>query len=307
MNEQIMTALDKLSEISGIPLQIKDKTFANSQEINQEEVDQLVERLNQMAKVCQEISSEEHFFRSLLLGTQTSDYYIIGKKFLPAIEKGGYVFIIKTKTNTQEMVIQTLKGLYPDKRQHVVIPLSEEQTVVISFQNKVESDLLHQQAMIIATILNTEAMCMAQVAVGSHFKKRDDCHQSFEHALLAYTIGKQFSEATQIHVFSTLGISRLIYELPQQACDDYLREVFQDKPIPIITEETIVIAEAFFQQNLNVSETSRQLFMHRNTLLHKLDRIQEVTGLDIRNFQDAISMKLIILMKKKIVHETDNH
>lgn len=299
MDKQIITALDKLSEISGIPLQIKDRTFANSQEINQEEVDQLVERLNQMAKVCQEISSEEHFFRCLLLGTNTSDYYVIGKKFLPSMDKGGYVFVIKTKATTQDMVIETLKGLYPDKRQHMIIPLSEEQTVLICFQAEVDSNILQQRAMVIATTLNTEAMCMAQVAVGSYFKKRNECHQSFEHALLAYAVGKQFSEYTQIHVFSTLGISRLIYELPKQACNDYLKEIFKDKAFPTFNEETLLIAESFFQQNLNVSETSRQLFMHRNTLLHKLDRIQEVTGLDIRNFQDAITMKLLLLIRKK--------
>lgn len=299
MHKQIITAIEKLSEISGIPLQIKEIEFVNSQEQNQEEVDQLVERLNQMTKVCQEVSSEEHFFRSLLLDVHTSDYYIVGKKFLPSKDKGGYVFVINTKPKTQELVMQTLRGLYPDKHQQVIIPMKEDQIVLICFQVKLANDCLQEQAMVIATTLNTEAMCMAQVSVGSYFQKRDECHQSFEDALFAYAVGKQFSESTQIQVYSALGISRLIYELPQKVCDAYLKEIFQDRPFPIISEETLLIAESFFHQNLNVSETSRQLFMHRNTLLHKLDRIQETTGLDIRNFQDAITMKLMILMKKK--------
>mgnify|MGYP003548838820 CR=1 FL=1 len=300
MNEQVKVAVEKLSEIAGIPLQIKECESQNFQVENQEEVEQLLERLTQITMLCKEISSEEYFFRSLLLGNPISDDYIVGKKFLPSINLGGFVFVITSLAKEQEQVIQTLRGLYPNKHQQMIISMSEQQTILICFQQKVMSDRLQEQALIIATTLNTEAMCMAQVAVGSYFQKRSECFQSFQHALLADEIGRRFYEADQIHVYSKLGMSRLIFELPQQACDDYLEEIFQDRSLPMINEETLLIVEAFFRQNLNVSETSRQLFMHRNTLLHKLDRIQETTGLDIRNFQDAITMRLVILLKKKI-------
>jgi len=300
MNEQVIAAVEKLSEVAGIPLQIKKIESLSFQSENQAEVDQLLKRLTQITMLCKEISSTEYFFRSLLLGNPISDDYIIGKKFIPLNNQGGFVFVISNLAKEQDLVIQTLRGLYPNKHQQMIIPMSEQQTILIYFQEKVTSDRLKEQAMDIATTLNTEAMCMVHVAVGSYFYQREECYQSFQHALLADEIGRQFYESDQVHVYSKLGMSKLIFALPQQACVDYLEEIFEGKPFPTLNEETLLIIEAFFRQNLNVSETARQLFMHRNTLLHKLDRIQETTGLDIRNFQDAITMRLFILLKKKV-------
>ena len=125
-----------------------------------------------------------------------------------------------------------------------------------------------------------------------------DLARSFKEAQVALEVGKVFDTDRNIINYDNLGIARLIYQLPTTLCDMFLQEVFKRGSIETLDQETLFTIQKFFENNLNVSETSRKLFVHRNTLVYRLEKIKKLTGLDLREFEDAIVFKVALMVKK---------
>lgn len=115
---------------------------------------------------------------------------------------------------------------------------------------------------------------------------------------MALEVGKIFYSDRNVVAYSNLGIGRLVYQLPMPMCKVFIREIFDGKSPDDFDEETIVTINKFFENNLNVSETSRQLYIHRNTLVYRLDKLQKMTNLDLRIFEDAITFKMALMVVK---------
>ena len=109
---------------------------------------------------------------------------------------------------------------------------------------------------------------------------------------------KSSSSERNVIAYSSLGIGRLIYQLPIPLCKMFIREIFDGKSPDDFDEETLTTINKFFENSLNVSETSRQLYIHRNTLVYRLDKLQKSTGLDLRVFEDAITFKIALMVVK---------
>ena len=115
---------------------------------------------------------------------------------------------------------------------------------------------------------------------------------------MALDVGKIFYSHKKVIAYGNLGIGRLIYQLPLPLCKMFIKEIFDDKTPDDFDEETLTTINKFFENNLNVSETSRQLYIHRNTLVYRLDKLQKSTGLDLRVFEDAITFKIALMVVK---------
>ena len=145
-------------------------------------------------------------------------------------------------------------------------------------------------------MMNAEAMLNVRVAFGTVVQELKDVSKSYKEAKLALDVGKIFYAERNVVAYSTLGIGRLIYQLPVNLCRIFIEEIFGDN-LPIdLDEETLTTINKFFDNNLNVSETSRQLFVHRNTLVYRIEKIQKSTGLDLRNFDDALTFKIALMV-----------
>ena len=138
----------------------------------------------------------------------------------------------------------------------------------------------------------------AVVGIGTPIGNIKDLASSFKEAQIAMEVGKVFDTERQVISYDHLGIARLIYQLPTTLCEAFLREVFKQESIDSLDAETLFTIQRFFENNLNVSETSRGLFVHRNTLVYRLEKIRKLTGLDLRNFDDAIVFKVALMVKK---------
>ena len=148
----------------------------------------------------------------------------------------------------------------------------------------------------IVAMMNAEAMLNVRVSFGSVVQELKDVSKSYKEAKLALDVGKIFYAERNVVAYSTLGIGRLIYQLPINLCRIFIEEIFGDN-LPIdLDEETLTTINKFFENNLNVSETSRQLFVHRNTLVYRIEKIQKSTGLDLRNFDDALTFKIALMV-----------
>lgn len=159
-------------------------------------------------------------------------------------------------------------------------------------------DDLEKTANMILDMLNTEAMTKVHVAFGTIVGDIKEVSRSYKEAKMALDVGKIFYSSKNVVAYNSLGIGRLIYQLPLPLCRMFIKEIFEGKSPDEFDEETLTTINKFFENSLNVSETSRQLYIHRNTLVYRLDKLQKSTGLDLRVFEDAITFKIALMVVK---------
>jgi len=159
-------------------------------------------------------------------------------------------------------------------------------------------DELDKTAEVIIDMLNTEAMSAAHIAYGTIVNDIREVSRSYKEAKMALDVGKIFYSDKNVVAYNRLGIGRLIYQLPMPLCQMFIKEIFDGKSPDEFDEETLSTINKFFENSLNVSETSRQLYIHRNTLVYRLDKLQKSTGLDLRIFDDAITFKIALMVVK---------
>ena len=160
---------------------------------------------------------------------------------------------------------------------------------------------LEKLARSISDTLSSEFFTKVNVGIGTPVVGVKDLARSFKEAQTALEVGKVFDTNKNIVRYATLGIARLIYHLPTTLCETFLKEVFKKNSIESLDHETLFTIQRFFENNLNVSETSRKLFVHRNTLVYRLEKIKKLTGLDLREFDDAITFKVALMVKKYLI------
>ncbi|MDQ2085405.1 helix-turn-helix domain-containing protein [Herbivorax sp. ANBcel31] len=207
--------------------------------------------------------------------------------------------LIKTLKIKDIYPYEVVEGLFPNRNKDFVIILDDETTVLIK-ELKEENDFkeLENISKVIVDTLSTEAMIKAKIGIGTIVDSIRDLGKSFKEARMALQIGEIFESEKSVINYNKLGIGRLIYQLPTTLCELFLAEVFQKGGFETLDKETMDTIQKFFENNLNISETSRQLYIHRNTLVYRLDKIQKSTGLDIKMFDDAIIFKVAVMVKK---------
>lgn len=207
--------------------------------------------------------------------------------------------LIKITSKTDVSAIDIIQNLFPDKSKDFVININEtEITLVKEINESTNSKDLEKLASSIVDTLSSEFYTHCVVGIGTAVTGIKDLARSFKEAQVALEVGKVFDTERNIISYDNLGIARLIYQLPTTLCDMFLKEVFKRGSIETLDQETLFTIQKFFENNLNVSETSRKLFVHRNTLVYRLEKIKKLTGLDLREFEDAIVFKVALMVKK---------
>lgn len=209
------------------------------------------------------------------------------------------VLIIRVDQQKDMSTFDVVQNLFPDKQKDFVFDTSENDTVLIKELKKgIETKDIEKLAASIVDTLNVEYYIKATVGIGTQVSNIKDLASSFKEAQIALEVGKVFDTEKSIVNYENLGIARLIYQLPTTLCEMFLKEVFKQGSIDSLDQETLFTIQSFFENNLNVSETSRGLFVHRNTLVYRLEKIRKITGLDLREFDDAIIFKVALMVKK---------
>ena len=155
--------------------------------------------------------------------------------------------------------------------------------------------------MLFRSTLSGEYYTHSVVGVGSIVTGIRELARSFKEAQVSIEVGKVFDTEKNIITYDHLGIARLVYQLPTTLCETFLKEVFKKGSVEAMDQETLFTIQKFFENSLNVSETSRKLFVHRNTLVYRLEKIKKITGLDLREFEDAIVFKVALMVKKYLM------
>jgi Sugar diacid utilization regulator len=257
-----------------------------------------VSQIQNLLIAYKERFDKNNFVQNLLLDNLLLvDIYNRAKKLHVNIEAKRIVYIIETKYEKDNVALETLKNIFAANTRDFITAIDERNIILVKEVEEKESyEDLDKVARMLVDMLNAEAMTQVRVAYGTIVKEIKDVSRSYKEAKMSLEVGKIFYSEKNIVAYSTLGIGRLIYQLPLPLCEMYIKEVFGDRIPDNLDDETLITINQFFDNNLNVSETSRQLYVHRNTLVYRLEKLQKSTGLDIRVFDDALTFKIALMV-----------
>ncbi len=240
------------------------------------------------------------FIKNIILDNiLPSDIYIKSKELRFNAEETRVVFLIKFHSKSDVLSFDMVQNIFPDKNKDYVIATGDQDIVLVK-EVKPNTDIreIEKIAKGIADTLNSEFYVKVSIGIGTVVDNIKDLARSYKEAQVAFEVGKVFDTEKNIISYENLGIGRLIYQLPTTLCDMFLQEVFKNGSLDSLDRETLMTIQCFFENNLNVSETSRKLFVHRNTLVYRLEKIRKLTGLDLREFDHAITFKVALMVKR---------
>ncbi len=252
---------------------------------------------------------KDNFIKNLLLDNLLLvDIYNRAKKLHIDVEARRVVFIVEAVNEKNSNELDKVRSLFSGKNRDFVTAVDEKNIIVVkeTAENTTYEDLA-KTAEVIVNLFHGDEEGTVRVAYGTIVRELKDVSRSYKEARMALDVGKIFFEDRNIIAYSQLGIGRLIYQLPIPLCKMFIKEIFDGKSPDDFDEELLSTINKFFDNSLNVSETSRQLYIHRNTLVYRLDKLQKSTGLDLRKFDDAITFKIALMVVKymKYMESTD--
>lgn len=243
---------------------------------------------------------KDNFIKNLLLDNLLLvDIYNRAKKLHIETNVRRCVYIIETRQEKDANALEIIRSLFTGKVKDFITAVDEKSIIVVRelAQNEDYAEL-EQTARVMLDMLNCEAMSSVNIAYGTIVNEIKEVSRSFKEARMALDVGKIFYSDRNIVAYNNLGIGRLIYQLPIPLCKMFIKEIFGEKTPDQYDDETLATINKFFENSLNVSETSRQLYIHRNTLVYRLDKLEKTTGLDLRVFEDAITFKIALMVVK---------
>ncbi len=241
-----------------------------------------------------------NFIKNIILDNiLPGDIYVKARELYFNSDVSRTVVIIRALENNDVSVYDVVQNLFPDKAKDFVISINETDIALVKETAQgIDPKTIEKLASTIADTISGEFYAHVVIGIGSTVNSLKELARSFKEAQAALEVGKVFDTEKTIVSHDNLGIARLIYQLPTTLCETFLKEVFKCGSIESLDQETLFTIQRFFENNLNVSETSRKLFVHRNTLVYRLEKIKKITGLDLREFDHAIVFKIALMVNK---------
>ncbi|MBQ4037105.1 MAG: helix-turn-helix domain-containing protein [Clostridia bacterium] len=254
----------------------------------------------QIKALYDEKYDKSSFIKNIILDNiLPSDIYVKSKELHVSNDVDRVVLLVRFSNKGELIPIDVLQNMYPDRNRDHVISVGENDVVLIhelsSPQERAQTEKLARS---IVDTIQSEFYLKVIVGLGTVVSTLKELARSYKEAQVAIEVGKVFDTEKSVVNYENLGIGRLIYQLPTTLCDMFLNEVFKKGALESLDRETLLTIQCFFENNLNVSETSRKLFVHRNTLVYRLEKIRKITGLDLREFEHAITFKVALMVKK---------
>ena len=226
------------------------------------------------------------------------DVYVRAKELHFVTDEPRIVLLVRQMENADVTAVEVIGRLFPDKQKDFVLNINETDVVVVkSLQSPENVEEVRKAALTIENALREELGIHCVIGVSTNARHLRELADRYKEAQVAIDVGRIFESEKSIIHYENLGLGRIIYQLPTTLCEMFLNEVFKKNPIETLDEDTLETINRFFENNLNVSETSRKLYVHRNTLVYRLEKIKKITGLDLREFDHAIVFKVAMMVK----------
>ena len=252
-------------------------------------------QLQSLIVAYKERFDKDSFIKNLLLDNLLLvDIYNRAKKLHIDADKRRVVMILEMKQEKDYNSVESVRSLFSGKSKDFITAVDEKSIIIV--KELEDGEGYPEMEKLAHTILDIGREDGTHMAYGTIVNELKEVSRSYKEARMALDVGKIFFGEREVIAYSSLGIGRLIYQLPIPLCKMFIKEIFDNKSPDDFDEETLVTIDKFFENSLNVSETSRQLYIHRNTLVYRLDKLQKSTGLDLRVFEDAITFKIALMV-----------
>ncbi len=276
---------------------------AGTDEIAKRDAVVLSVAMNSVKQHYDEKYDKVNFIKNVLLDNiLPGDVYLKARELKFNADVNRVCMIVKVTSKSDVSPYEVIQGLFPDKTKDFVININETDIALVKeIRKDTDTKSLEKLAASIVDTLSGEYYTHSVVGVGTVVSGIRELARSFKEAQISIEVGKVFDTEKNIITYDHLGIARLVYQLPTTLCETFLKEVFKKGSVEAMDQETLFTIQKFFENSLNVSETSRKLFVHRNTLVYRLEKIKKITGLDLREFEDAIVFKVALMVKKYLM------
>ncbi len=257
-----------------------------------------VSQIQNLLLAYKEKYDRNSFYQHLLLDNLLFvDIYNRAKKLHIPTKMKRVVFLIETKKEQVDSGMEVMKSLFGIQSNDFMTAVDEKNMILIkSLDEKEGYGELDHTAKMLVDVMHTELMAKVRISYGTIVTDIRELSKSYKEAAMALDVGKIFYVDKDILPYNMLGIGRLIYQLPVHLCEIFIQEIFRNHIPEDLDEELLTTVNKFFENNLNVSETSRQLYIHRNTLVYRIEKLEKYTGLDIRQFEDALTLKIALMV-----------
>ena len=261
-----------------------------------------VSHIEQLLVAYREQFDHNNFIQNLLLDNLLLvDIYNRAKKLGIPLKADRVVLLVEVSPEAANEALHAVKTAFCEKMDDYAIAVEENSIILVhTLEEDEDYEDIHNIACMLEDLMNTEVMLKARVAYGTIVKELRELSKSYKEARMALDVGKIFYSAQSVHSYDTLGIGRLIYQLPANLCKLFIDEIYGPELPKEVDEEILHTAEVFLENNLNVSETARQLYIHRNTLVYRIEKLKSATGLDVRVFDDALTFKIATMVSSYI-------
>lgn len=287
--QELEKALHELRHITGITLDVTAET--------PEQAETAISQIRCLCTAYKEKYNRTDFLQSLMTGgIPAYDIHDRASRLHISWDQRRVLFLLEARS-ADDMTGEILRNLFPSQTKTYLVPVSENITAILRPLRPGEgTDDIHAIAHAIVDTMNTEALTHVHLSYSPVIETLAALPEVFREASLALKVGNLFYSDQTVFPYNELGIGRLIYQLPESLCESFLKEIFGTDIPDSFDEDTTVTINRFLQNNLNIAETSRQLHMHRNTLIYRLEQIQKRTGLDLRLFEDAMTFKIATMV-----------
>ena len=291
--------VDELRKTTGLQVEITTD--------DAEDIEHAKQQLRQLLGAYKEKYDKNYFLRNLMLGKmQNTEVDSYAKKFHISNETKRVLFLVETKTGVDDFFIELLRNLFPAKNKNEIVKMDHPR-VVLLWPTEADGEALYEASMqtahMIVDTVSAEEMSSVRVSFSEAIGELADMAKCYSDVSMAMKIGHIFYSEQTVIPYNRLGTGGLIYRVPRENCEEFLREVFCGEVPERLDEEMKMTVSKFFQYNLNISETSRQLHMHRNTLIYRIEQLQKRTGLDIRVFEDACVFRIAMMVMNDLKAE----
>ena len=255
-------------------------------------------QIRSLIEAYSEKNDKNAFMQKLLLGSYSEvEAFNRAKKLHISSSCQRAVFLVETRQTGDEHALTMIRNIFSARTHDFITSVDDKGIIIVRELVSTETyENLEATAHMLVDMLGAEAMTQAWVAYSNVANGLRDLANAYKEARMALEIGKIFYSERNVFGYRKLGIGRLIYQLPEEVCEMFIEEIFDGESLDAIDGETLNIIRTFFENNLNLSETSRQLYVHRNTLVYRFEKIQKRFGLDLRSFEDALTFKIAMLV-----------
>ena len=263
-------------------------------------------QMRHLVEAYHEQFDRNNFMQNILLGNMlVVDMYNKARKFhIEQVER--VVYVIEVEGKKEAPIIEMVKSMFGSSSKDFITEVDEQSIIVVKdVRDLNEEEELEGIARMMIDNLHSEAMVRGYVGYGNRVVNLQDLTKSYQEAKMAIEVGKIFYADEETFSYGRLGIGRLIYQIPMSLCQMFIREIFGNEIPNVFSEENLVTIQRFFENNLNISETARQLFVHRNTLVYRLERLEKEIGLDIRKFEDAMTFKIAMMVLSHMSYQKE--